>query len=1205
MHLYNLTLQGATAIKHAVVGSFAGGRTQEMVLAKGGSLELVRVEIAPDESARLVQLIETPVFGVIRSLASFRVTGGSKDYIVVESDSGRIAILEYMPATNSLVRVHLETYGKSGVRRIVPGEYLATDPKGRAVMIGALEKQKFVYILNRDAATRLTISSPLEAHKNNTITFSLIGVDVAFDNPIFAAIEVDYSDVDADPNGEMPVMVDKVLTYYELDLGLNHVVRKWTDPIDPTAHLLIQVPGGSDGPSGVLVCSENWITWKHQDHADVRVPIPRRVNYLEDPSRGLLINTSVTHRLKNRFFVLVQSEEGDLYRVTMTVTDGQVTSLNIKYFDTVPVASSLVILKAGYLLVTPEFGNQVLFRIEDLGDSDDEQPEYTSDECIDGSFVYFKPRPLRNLAQVHAVDAPHPLIDAKVLNLANEETPQIYALCGRGAQSTFRIMRPGLDMAEIAVTDVPDKPTAIWTTKLRATDPVDAYIVVSFPRSTVVFAVGESVEEVTDSGFLGDVPTLLIQQLGDDDLVQVHPHGIRHIKADKRTFEWKAPANRYITHATANRRQIMVALNGGELVYFELDPTNLLNEYPERKIMSAPVTCLDLGEVPRGRLRHRFAAVGCADNTVRVFSLDPDACLEGLSMQALTAAPESLCMITMRDPNGMGENPTAVYLNIGLQNGVLIRSTVDQGSGELLDSRLRFLGPKSPKLFRVSVAGENALLALSTRTWLHYAFQGRVHMHVINYDPLDYAAPFASELFSEGLVAIAGNTVRILMPDKLGRPLQHQTVELNYTPRAFVHHPTSHHFVVLEADQNTYAPAELDQLLKEKAAEYEDESVVAYRDEFPESQYGLIKARPGKWASCVRVLNPTDGMTAQLLHLDPDEAAMSCALVQFTAQPSDMYVIVGTVLGLEYPRTHRGARLRTYKFIDDGTHIALVHITEVDDVPRAMTAFQGRVAVGVGNALRIYDLGKKKLLKKCEASTKLPTLVTWIGTMGVRLVVADLQESLHYFQYRPQDNRLVAFADDAVPRWVTAAHMIDYDTVAGGDRFGNFFVDRLPQQLAREIDEDPTGNRVLYDKPFLNAAPHKLDHVANYFLGDWVTSVTKAALVLGGRETLVYTTLGGSIGCLVPLMSKDDVAFFQLLEIQMRNEAHAQASLVGRDHLRFRSTYLPVKNVTDGDLCEQFLALPLQKKQLIAEEMDRTVLEITKKLEDIRARSAF
>lgn len=37
------------------------------------------------------------------------------------------------------------------------------------------------------------------------------------------------------------------------------------------------VPGGSDGPSGVLICSENYITYKNfGDQPDIRCPIPRR-----------------------------------------------------------------------------------------------------------------------------------------------------------------------------------------------------------------------------------------------------------------------------------------------------------------------------------------------------------------------------------------------------------------------------------------------------------------------------------------------------------------------------------------------------------------------------------------------------------------------------------------------------------------------------------------------------------------------------------------------------------------------------------------------------------------------------------------------------------------------------------------------------------------------------------------------------------------
>jgi len=86
----------------------------------GKVLELMR----PDNNTGKVHtLLTVEVFGVIRSLMSFRLTGGNKDYIIVGSDSGRIVILEYNPTKNLFERVHMETFGKSGCRRIVPGEH--------------------------------------------------------------------------------------------------------------------------------------------------------------------------------------------------------------------------------------------------------------------------------------------------------------------------------------------------------------------------------------------------------------------------------------------------------------------------------------------------------------------------------------------------------------------------------------------------------------------------------------------------------------------------------------------------------------------------------------------------------------------------------------------------------------------------------------------------------------------------------------------------------------------------------------------------------------------------------------------------------------------------------------------------------------------------------------------------------------------------
>lgn len=102
-------------------------------------------------------------------------------------------------------------------------------------------------------------------------------------------------------------------------------------------------------------------------------------------------------------------------------------------------------------------------------------------------------------------------------------------------------------------------------------DEFDAYIIVSFVNATLVLSIGETVEEVTDSGFLGTTPTLCCASLGEDALVQVYPDGIRHIRSDKRVNEWRAPGKKSITKCAVNQRQVVITLSGRELVYFEMD----------------------------------------------------------------------------------------------------------------------------------------------------------------------------------------------------------------------------------------------------------------------------------------------------------------------------------------------------------------------------------------------------------------------------------------------------------------------------------------------------------------------------------------------------------------------------------------------------------------------------------------------------------
>lgn len=85
--------------------------------------------------------------------------------------------------------------------------------------------------------------------------------------------------------------------------------------------------------------------------------------------------------LQHMFFFLVQTEQGDVFKVTLETEDDvvgdleggtfllspshlsplvplQVTEIRIKYFDTIPVATAMSVLRTGFLFCASEFGNQ-------------------------------------------------------------------------------------------------------------------------------------------------------------------------------------------------------------------------------------------------------------------------------------------------------------------------------------------------------------------------------------------------------------------------------------------------------------------------------------------------------------------------------------------------------------------------------------------------------------------------------------------------------------------------------------------------------------------------------------------------------------------------------------------------------------------------------------------------------------------------------
>jgi splicing factor 3B subunit 3 len=97
---------------------------------------------------------------------------------------------------------------------------------------------------------------------------------------------------------------------------------------------------------------------------------------------------------------------------------------------------------------------------------------------------------------------------------------------------------------------------------------------------------------------------------------------------------------------------------------------------------------------------------------------------------------------------------------------------------------------------------------------------------------------------------------------------------------------------------------------------------------------------------------------------------------------------------------------------------------------------------------------------------------------------------------------------------------------------------------------------------------------------------------------ILYTTVTGLVGVMVPFASRRTMDSFFLLEMEMRKTANLHFK---RDHIAFRSYYTPVKCVIDGDLCERFGALPLPKQRSVgADSLQRSPAEVLKMLEDVR-----
>ncbi|KAI0725777.1 hypothetical protein BC629DRAFT_1601837 [Irpex lacteus] len=458
----------------------------------------------------------------------------------------------------------------------------------------------------------------------------------------------------------------------------------------------------------------------------------------------------------------------------------------------------------------------------------------------------------------------------------------------------------------------------------RIMNPFDSAFTLSFVNGALVLSIGELSKKksktLASSPHYGTSPS---NELAPPPFVN----------------KWRISQAQTSVTAT-NKRHVVVVSSSAELVYFELDLDGQRDEYPDRTAMGTA---------------HPLLGAEYEDQSVRIISVDPENTLGSIRLQALAAPPSAICIADM---------PDAAINQIS--STTLSKLDCKQVSFYGLCSILSMDSPRIPGLSSLecalSISFESLYneiwisLRLSSRSWLAHTYQNLLHFTPLKLENLDYAWRFSAELCLEGSIGISE---------------EYQDMEARHEARQqypFLHSPQNDHTLCQQlyliegghrvlAEDTTTRLVELVQTdslsmasLLFKASSFRNRKVKRRTRIFylPPDISGRTKAPAGHVG--LRTVN--------LIPLDNNKAAL-----WFAVRGNEQILVIGIT-----KNTFLAPRL-------------CLHQTETNDVPLAVLGFQDCLVAGVSNALELYDMGKKKLLRKVENKTFSSAIVT-LATQG-------------------------------------------------------------------------------------------------------------------------------------------------------------------------------------------------------------------------------
>ncbi|EKE39583.1 hypothetical protein ENUP19_0055G0074 [Entamoeba nuttalli] len=848
--------------------------------------------------------------------------------------------------------------------------------------------------------------------------------------------------------------------------------------------------------------------------------------------------------LNNQNVLLIQNELGDLFRILPN-------SSTIEYFDTIPPSVNWSI-NGDIIFSASESQNHLVLKVPPLTIPIQSSPTYKPQS------LYF------NIST--SISSHHPLTSIDVVD--SHEVLQIRAFVGKGSRSSLKILTHGLNPDECMSLSL-QHPRNIWTLK-PYNEQTHQYVVIGLENQTYVLkTLPDALKQCPECGIRPNVQTLHAGMFIDGTLVQIHAHGIITILNEKLS-EQDPGAQRTILVGTSSSCQVVIALKNAqskcEIVYFEYNTETKKLAEVERRIIRSNIIAMALGDFENGKAKK--VAYICDNGMANILTLEKESKFLQILETNITVEGEAESIV-LTQFNEISE--PFLFLGIGMKDGCCYGYKVIGKNSELMWCKL--IGT-DPVVFGQYEFGGNIGVIMSSSTMIFmYSYFSRIEFTPISYQPLKALAPFITDFSGESIAGITNDELTVIAIGSLDDRFTYDEQPLLYTPRKVI--------------KSNYFPTTV--LCSDNKSNLYNPTIDNETNEFNERKIGIDLQEDGKWASEVGIIDNSIFKS----YFKTDEAIICGAHVSFKKKQCFISSQVKHYKKMKGECWINVYNLKTFK---------LIHKTPVEDICHALTSCGERLLAGIGTTLRLYDLGKQILIRKCELDG-FPSIINSLEVIGDKIVVGTVATGFIYVNYDSDANILSITEKDRIWHSLTASTILDETSTIGFDKLGSVF-----------ITETNTNSNQLNLTDIIPLS----NEIVQWYVGDVVTSVSVNEIWKGitdntneytfeeqikeNKNVIIYSCLMGRIGVLIPFNFREDVEFFSKLEMEIKNN---YSPLLSNSFDSYRGTNYPGIGVIDGDLCDYFNQMDPKLQLQIANNLEMTPVQIQLKCEQFKHSKLF